>query len=114
MSDATPNNIADKLKQTIDELEIDRHVNDFVIQIESAFTTARDMVATLAAERGDDVDRFLDKVTTTIDERTEGRFAPQVDKVRETVSSGVTKLADYRPSSAPVTPVEKIEPPIAE
>lgn len=108
------NNIADKLKQTMDELEIDRHANDLAIQIESAFTTVRDKVATLAAERGDDVERFLDKVTTTIDERTEGRFAPHVDKVRETVSTGVTKLAGYRPSSAPVAPVEEIEPPTAE
>lgn len=117
MSPATPepNNIADKLKQTIDDLEIDRHVNDLVIQLETAFTTARDKVATLAAEHGDDVERFLDKVSTTIDERTEGRFAPQVGKVRETVSTGVTRLADHRPSPAPsaVVPVEEIEPPSA-
>lgn len=114
MSESTPSNIADKLKQTIDELEIDRHVNDLVIQVESAFTTAREKVATLAAERGDEVERFLDKVTTTIDERTEGRFAPHVDKVRETVSTGVNKLAEYRPSTAPVTPVEEIETPTTE
>ena len=119
MSDSTPNpsNIADKLKQTIDELEIDRHVNDLVIQVENALTTARDKVATLAAEHGDDVERFLDKVSTTIDERTEGRFAPQVDKVRTTVSSGVSRLAEHRPAettpdaapaSASTWPVDEI------
>ena len=53
-------------------------------------------------------------MTTTIDERTEGRFAPQVDKVRATVSTGVTKLAAYRPDTTPVAPVEEIEPPSAE
>jgi len=116
MSNSTPDpsNFADKLKQTIDELEIDRHVNDLVIQAEKAFHTARDKVATLAAERGDDVERFLDKVSTTIDERTEGRFAPQVGKVRESVSTGVTKLAAYRPDTTEVAPVEEIEPPSAE
>lgn len=116
MSEPTPNpsNIADKLKQTIDELEIDRHVNELVIHAENAFHAARDKVATLAAERGDEVERLLDKVTTTIDERTEGRFAPQVGKVRETVSTGVTKLAAYRPDTDPVAPVEEIEPPSAE
>lgn len=91
------NNFADKLKQTIDELEIDRHINEFIAQLETAFTSARDKVATLAAEHGDDVERFLDKVTSSFDERTEGRYAPHVDKVRETVSTGVTKLADHRP-----------------
>lgn len=114
MSDSTnPSNIADKLKQTIDELEIDKHVNDFVIQLEGAFTSAREMVGTLASERGNDVEAFLDKVTNTIDERTEGRFAPHVDKVRETVSSGVTKLAEYRPAS-PLAVVDEIETPTAE
>ena len=120
MSDST--NISDKLKQTIDELDIDRHVNDFVIQLEAAFTSARDKVGTLAAERGDDVERFLDKVSTTIDERTEGRFAPHVDKVRERVSTGVTRLADYRPTaptstdkdtSAWAAESDEIEPPHA-
>ena len=109
-----PHNIADKLKQTIDELEIDRHVNDLVTQLETAFTSARDKVATLADERGDEVERFLDKMSTSIDERTEGRFAPHVHRVRETVSTGVARLAEYRPSAAPVTPVEEIETPDAE
>jgi hypothetical protein len=112
MSEST--NFADKLKQTIDELDIDRHVNDLVIQVETAFTSAREKVGTLAAERGDEVERLLDKVSTTIDERTEGRYAPQVGKVRETVSTAVTRLAEYRPASPPVAPVEEIEPPSAE
>ncbi|HXH80715.1 antitoxin [Nocardioides sp.] len=110
MSEHEPKNISDKLKQTIDELDIDRHVNDFVIQVESAFTTARDKIATLAAERGDEVERLLDKMGTTIDERTEGRYASHVDKVRETVLTGVCKLAEQRPADTdPVWPVDEIE-----
>ena len=105
MSEST--NFADKLKATIDELEIDKHVNDFAIQLETAFVSARDKVATLAAERGDDVERFLDKASASIDERTEGRYAPQVDKVRETVAGVVTRLAEYRPASAPAAPDRK-------
>lgn len=110
MAEPEPKNISDKLKQTIDELDIDRHVNDFVIQVESAFTTARDKIATLAAERGDEVERLLDKLGTTIDERTEGRYASHVDKVRETVLTGVNKLAEQRPADTdPVWPVDEIE-----
>ncbi len=116
MSDNTPepSSFADKLKQTLDELEIDKHVNDLVSQVETAFTSAREMVGTLAAERGDEVERFLDKASASIDERTEGRYAPHVGKVRETVSTAVTKLAEYRPTSTPIAPVEEIEPPSPE
>ncbi len=102
MSEST--NIADKLKQKIDELDIDRHVNEFAIQLEGLFTTAREQVATLAAERGDEVERLLAKVSTTIDERTQGRFAPQVERVRDTVSTGVTRLAEHRPDAPSPTP----------
>jgi hypothetical protein len=116
MSDSTnpPSNIADKIKQTIDELELDKHANELVIQVESAFTTVREKVGTLAAERGGDVEAFLDKASAAIGERTEGRYSSHVDKVRETVSTAVTRLAEYRPSSTPVTPVEEIEPPTTE
>ena len=108
-------NISDKLKQTIDELQIDRHVNDFAIQVESAFTTARDRIAILAAERGDEVERVLDKVSATLDERTEGRYAAQLDKLRERVSTGVSRLAEQRPSEpGPVWPVDEIDPPPAD
>ncbi|UUZ61188.1 antitoxin [Nocardioides sp. B-3] len=107
-------NIADKLKQTIDDLDLDKHVNELVIQVETAFTAAREKVGTLAAEHGGDVEAFLDKASATIGERTEGRYASHVDKVRETVSTAVTRLAEYRPSTTPVTPVEEIEPPTAE
>lgn len=112
MSEST--NIADKIKQTIDELELDKHANELVIQVESALTTVREKVGTLAAERGGDVEAFLDKASAAIGERTEGRYSSHVDKVRETVSTAVTRLAEYRPSSTPVTPVEEIEPPTTE
>lgn len=116
MSDANAdnNNFADKLKATIDDLEIDKHVNELTVQLESAIDSAREKVATLAAERGDDVERFLDKASASIDGRTEGRYAAQVGKVRETVSGAVAKLAEYRPAATPVAPVEEIETPIAE
>lgn len=115
MSESTANsNYADKLKATIDELEIDKHVNELANQLETALTSAREKVAVVASERGDDVERFLDKASASIDERTEGRYAAQVGKVRETVSGVVTKLAEYRPASSPVAPVEEIETPTAE
>ena len=110
-----PRNISDKLKQTIDELEIDRHVNDVVIQLEGIFTTARDKVATLAAERGDEVARLLDTVSTTIDDRTDGRYATEVGKLRDRVTTGVARLAEHAPADpTPTWPVDEVDKPPAD
>ncbi|WP_207769316.1 antitoxin [Nocardioides currus] len=106
-----PESFLDQLKRAYDDLEIDRHLTEAADQLESAFVSARSMVATLAAERGDEVEDFLDKASSSIDERTDGRYAEQVGKVREGVSGVVAKLAEYRPASAPV---EEIETPPAE
>ncbi len=119
-----PRNISEKLKQVIDELDLDRHANDLVIQAEGMLVAARDKVATLAAERGDEVERLLDKVSTTIDERTEGRYAGELGKIRHTVTSGLTRMAEHRPVDPgpsdpgvadpdPVWPVDEIDPPHA-
>lgn len=119
-----PRNISEKLKQVVDELDLDRHANDLVIQAEGMFVAARDKVATLAAERGDEVERLLDKVSTTIEERTEGRYASELGKIRDTVTSGLTRLAEHRPVDPgpsdpgvadpdPVWPVDEIDPPHA-
>jgi hypothetical protein len=38
-------------------------------------------------------------VSTTIDERTDGKYADKVTKVREQLDRGVERLAERRPSS---------------
>jgi hypothetical protein len=86
--------INDKLKQKIDELDLDRRLDTAVRQAEAAMAQARDKAAELADERGDDLERLLDKVTTSIDSRTDGRFAAPIGKVRGQVSAGVARLAE--------------------
>ena len=44
----------------------------------------------------DDVDRLLTRVSTSIDERTEGKYADKVTKVREQLDRGVERLAERR------------------
>lgn len=85
--------INDKLKQKIDELDLDRRLDTAVRQAEAAMAQARDKAAELADERSDDLERLLDKVTTSIDSRTDGRFAAPIGKVRGQVSAGVARLA---------------------
>jgi ElaB/YqjD/DUF883 family membrane-anchored ribosome-binding protein len=90
--------INETLKQKIDELDLDRRLNELAAQAEQAVGRALDTAADYANEHRDDVDRLLTRVTSTIDERTDGKYADKVTQVRQTVERGVTKLTDRRPS----------------
>jgi ElaB/YqjD/DUF883 family membrane-anchored ribosome-binding protein len=88
--------INETLKQKIDELDLDSRLNEFSDRAEEAFKRALDTAAEYAHEHRDDVDRLLTRVSTSIDERTEGRYADQVTKVREQLDRGVDRLAERR------------------
>ena len=116
MSESSNQQLPTSSRQTIDELEIDKHVNDFVIQLETAFSV-RPREGRHPRRRARRRRRALPRQghPRRIDERTEGRFAPHVDKVRETrLVRFVTKLAEYRPATQPAHRVEEIETPTAE
>jgi len=89
--------INETLKQMIDELDLDRRLNEASVQAEQALHRALDTAADYAHEHRDDLDRLLTRVTTSIDERTEGKYADQVTKVREQLDRGVERLAERRP-----------------
>ena len=91
--------INETLKQKIDDLDLDRRLNEFTEHAEEVVNRALDTAAEYAHEHQDDVDRLLTRVSTSIDERTEGKYADQVTKVREQLERGVSKLAERRPTS---------------
>jgi ElaB/YqjD/DUF883 family membrane-anchored ribosome-binding protein len=89
--------INETLKNIIDELDLDRRVNEFVGQTETLLKRAVETAADFAHEHRDDVDRALDRITAQIEDRTDGRYADQVGKVRGQVEIGLTRLAERRP-----------------
>ena len=91
--------INETLKQKIDELDLDRRLNDFSEHAEDAVRRTLDTAAEYAHEHQDDVDRLLTRMSTSIDERTDGKYADKVTKVREQLDRGVERLAERRPSS---------------
>jgi hypothetical protein len=90
--------INETLKQRIDELDLDSRLNEFSDRAELAFKRALDTAAEYAHEHRDEVDRLLTRVSASIDERTEGKYADKVTKVREQLDRGVERLAERRPS----------------
>ena len=90
--------INETLKQMIDEYDLDRRFNEFTEHAEQAVRRTLDTAADYAHEHRDDVDRLLTRVSTSIDERTEGKYADHVTKVRAQLDRGVERLAERRPS----------------
>jgi hypothetical protein len=92
--------INETLKQKIDELDLDRRVNEAVEQAEVLLVRALDSAGDYAREHRDDVDQLLGRISDKIDDRTAGRYADQVSRVREQIVQGVERLAE-RPTQDP-------------
>ena len=89
-------NITETLKAKLDELDLDRRLNELVEQTERSFQTALTQAGDYVHERRDDIDKMLDKATEAVNTKTQGKYADQVTNVRAHVSSGVDKIADKR------------------
>lgn len=85
------------LKNMIDELDLDRRVNELVGQAETMLKRAVTTAADFAETHRDDVDRTLDRVTARIAETTDGKYTEQVGKVRSQLEAGLAKLSEGRP-----------------
>jgi ElaB/YqjD/DUF883 family membrane-anchored ribosome-binding protein len=92
--------INETLKNMIDDLDLDRRVNEFVGQAETMLKRAVETAAGFAEEHRDDVDRTLDRVTARIDQSTDGKYAEQVGKVRDQLEVGFAKLTERRSETA--------------
>ena len=93
--------INETLKQKIDELDLDTRLNEAVDQAERVVQRGLDTAADLARDHRDDVERALDRISASIDGRTEGKYAEQVGRVRGTVELGLRKLAERHPDVDP-------------
>ena len=95
--------IGETLKQKIDELDLDRRINEAVENGEQLLRRAVETAGDLAHDHRDDVDRVLDRLTDSIEERTDGRFSDRLVQVRDSLDTGLGRLAQRR-SDGPPTP----------
>jgi HEPN domain-containing protein len=92
--------ITDTIKNIVDELEIERRITEIAEQAEKALLVALTKAGDYVHEHSSDIEGMLDKASTAIDERTDGKFADTLDKVKDQVNLGVTKLAEKRGTGA--------------
>ncbi|MEI2827991.1 MAG: antitoxin [Dermatophilaceae bacterium] len=92
--------ITENLKSKLDELDLDRRLDELTRATEVAVKKAVAHAGDLAHDNREKVATLLDKAGAVIDEKTDGKYRDQFDKVRTQVVTGVDKLAAKRPAAA--------------
>ena len=88
--------ITDALKGKLDDLDLERHLADLVAQAEDVVVRGVERAGELTHEHRDQIGGLLDRAGRLVDERTEGRYADRLDRLRSQLDRGVDKLAEQR------------------
>jgi hypothetical protein len=93
--------IGDQIKQALDEMDLEAKVKAAAAAAEDALYRGLGAAGQYVHERRDDIESFLDRAATGIDQQTGGRFSDQVGGLRDSLSAGVASLADKRTMPVP-------------
>ena len=94
----------EQMKHKADEVHFQEKAKDFGDALVEMAKAAMSVAAGYAQENRGKVDGALDKAEATISERTGGKHADTVTKVRASVDKGIDKLVDKHDQAAPPTP----------
>jgi chromosome segregation and condensation protein ScpB len=99
----------DKLKKTIEDLDLQRTAEQLAQLAQQAEQTARQAVAKageLTHANRDKVDGVIEKVSEAINLLTKGKAAPHLAKAKAQVAKGIDMLEEQRPQTRqrPTTP----------
>jgi hypothetical protein len=93
----------DRMKKKAQELELDKKAKDLQEAAATAARQAREKAGDFTAENRSKIDGYVEKAATTIDAKTEGKYADKVAQAKQTVGKGVDKVAEGSPSTAQST-----------
>src|SRR5262245_7111335 len=108
--DDTP--ISDRLKQAVDDLEIEAHVQAAASTAEEAVLRGAEAASRFIADHRTGIESFIDRAGDFVDHRTDGRYAERVDRVRGELTAGVARLANrtWAEQSSPENPTDPPDP----
>lgn len=96
---------AENIKGKIKDADVEKQLTELVDEGEKLVKDAVTKAGDVAHERRDDVQGWLEKASGAVNEKTEGKYADKVTKVRDTLLGGLDKLAQRRtPDSSPEPP----------
>jgi hypothetical protein len=106
--DDTP--ISDQIKRAVDDLELEAKVREAAVAAEEAVLRGLEATGSYLREHRGDIEGFFDRTLGAIDRQTGGRYADQVEHVRDQLVAGVASLTDREwgpaATAAPVEPAE--------
>lgn len=86
----------ESVRTKAEELELERRLGEFAGAAGVALQRALDLAADFAQRHRDDIATFLDRAGNAVDERTGSRYAGAVDRVKDGLNRGVSRIADRR------------------
>ena len=92
--DGVPMSLMDKLKKKAEELDLETKAKQLQDAATQAAKQAREKAGDYTAQNREKIDGYVETATTKIDEKTEGKYADKVAKVKEHVGRGVDKVAE--------------------
>ena len=85
---------SDQMKQKADEVHLQSKAKDLGDAVSDMIKAAVDAVAGYAQQHREQIDGVLDRVEHAIDDKTGGKHAETVTKVRSKVDQGIDKIAE--------------------
>lgn len=106
---------AENIKTKIKDADVERHLTELVDEGEKLARETVTKAGDIAHDKRDDVQGWLDKASDKVNDKTEGKYADQVAKLRDTLLGGLDKVATRRSAAeadgAPAEPSAPIELP---
>ena len=105
---------AENLKAKIKDADVEKQLTELVDEGEKLVADAVSKAGDIAHDKREDVEGWLDKASGAINDKTEGKYADQVTKVRDTLLSGLDKLAERRSAPEPDADADGVTEPQGE
>ncbi|MEI2779409.1 MAG: antitoxin [Tetrasphaera sp.] len=89
-------NLNDNLKKTIDDLDLDRRVQELTQLAHKTVADLKAQAGNLAHDNREKVDAWVAKAGAAVDQRTDGKYHDKVEKFGIAVGNAVDKVAEKR------------------
>lgn len=108
--EAVMSDYTDKIKAKIKESDVEGKLSGLVDEGEKLVSEGMTKAGDLAHDKRDELEGWLDKASGVVNEKTEGKYADKVSKVRDVLLGGLDKLAERRTGGSEGTDGEPLDP----